>query len=324
MAAHVYLEGVPTHGERRLLEAAPEVEAALRSLLASMEARGGGYRGMGLLRLQGCGLLRVELRVDVRDALGANLLDAAAEAARPLLERSSGGRALMCILSNAARERLAGACMELPLTELAHACPPEVRPEELARRIVLASELAREDPERAVTHNKGIMNGITALALATGNDTRALEAAAHAWAAKEGRYRGLSRYSLGEGSRGAFLRGEIELPLPLAAVGGSVGFHPASAFALRIAGYPDGTRLARMAACLGLAQNLSALVALVGEGIQKGHMRLHARRLAYRAGARGAEITLLAERLTSGAAGTGITEARAILGELRSSHGARP
>jgi hydroxymethylglutaryl-CoA reductase len=243
--------------------------------------------------------VRVDLRIDVRDAMGANILNSAAEHLRPYLEQLCGGRALMCILGNAAEERRAGARFALPLEALPQAAGPQggMAPscKELARRIVSAGELAREDPQRAVTHNKGIMNGITSLALATMNDTRAVEAAAHAWAARDGRYRSLSSYRCD----GRTLEGELELPLPLATVGGAVGFHPASRLALKVLGRPDARRLARIAAALGLAQNLAALLALVSGGIQRGHMRYHAARLAYQAGARGGEVRLVAERLAA-------------------------
>jgi hydroxymethylglutaryl-CoA reductase len=166
------------------------------------------------------------------------------------------------------------------------------------------------------------MNGISALVLATGNDTRAAEAAAHAWAARDGRYRGLSSFTVEHSPEGDLLRGELELPLALGSVGGSVGFHPATAFSLRVLRRPSGSSLARIAVALGLAQNLAALAALVGAGIQQGHMRLHASRMAYRAGARGAEIPLLAAQLSSRIATQGrvdAAEARALLDELRAS-----
>ena len=326
MTAHVYLEGVSAEREERLRLVEAELESALAGCLRSMRGRGGGFRGMGVLRLPETGLVRVEIRVDVRDAMGANLLNTAAERARPLLEAESGGRALMCILSNSARHRLAGARFAMPVGNLGFVAPTGVPAPELARRVALASEAAREDPERAVTHNKGIMNGISALALATGNDTRALEAAAHAWACRDGRCRGLSRFTLVAGAAGPELRGEIELPLPLGSLGGSVGFHPASSFSLRLLGRPSAARLARIAASCGLAQNLAALLALTGEGIQKGHMRLHAARLAWRAGARGDEIPRLAALLASGLAERGSMdsgEAARLLEELRRPGGAR-
>jgi hydroxymethylglutaryl-CoA reductase len=322
MQAHVYLEGVTDEALERLQSVEPEIQELLHSLLAAMEARGGGYRGMAIVRLPQTRLVRVELSIDVRDAMGANLLNSAAERSRRLLERASGGSALMCILSNAARTRLAGASFRVPVDVLAHACPAGMSPGELARRLALASALAHEDPERAVTHNKGIMNGIAALALATGNDTRAVEAGAHAWASRDGRYRGLGTYAVEAAPQGPLLHGELELPLALGAVGGSVGFHPSTAFALRVLRRPTAESLARTAAALGLAQNLAALTALTGEGIQKGHMRLHASRLAWRAGARGAEIPALADRLADLIASgrpAGPEEARAALEALRAS-----
>jgi hydroxymethylglutaryl-CoA reductase len=297
MRAQVFLEGVPAGAEQGLPAAEGEIRRRLDALQPSLKARGGGFRGLEVLRLPESGTLRVDLRIDVRDAMGANILNRAAEHIRPFLEELCGGRALMCILGNAAEERRAGARFTVPLGALPLGGGPRGGPdlsrEELARRIVAAGELAREDAQRAVTHNKGIMNGITSLALATMNDARALEAAAHAWAARDGRYRALSFYRFD----GQSLEGELELPLPMAAVGGAVGFHPASRLALKVLGRPDGRRLARIAAALGLAQNLAALLALVSGGIQRGHMRYHAARLAYQAGARGAEVRLLAERL---------------------------
>jgi hydroxymethylglutaryl-CoA reductase len=311
MRAQVFLEKVPAGGELRVAPREAELRARLDELQASLRARGGGYRGLEVARLPETGLVRVDLLIDVRDAMGANILDTAAERLRPFLEELTGGKALLGILSNAARERRAGARFALPVELLsvgrgavekaataAAAASRDGRLEaqaEAARRIVLAAELAGEDPSRGVTHNKGIMNGISALALATMNDTRAIEAAAHAWAARDGRYRGLSRYSFD----GKTLEGSLELPLPFAAVGGAVGFHPASRLALAVLGNPDGPRLARIAAALGLAQNLAALLALVTGGIQRGHMKHHAARLAWRAGARGAEVRGVAERLAA-------------------------
>jgi hydroxymethylglutaryl-CoA reductase len=202
----------------------------------------------------------------------------------------------MCILSNACRDRRAGARFSLPLSRLAALGSGGIGAEEVARRIVLASEIAFQDEERAITHNKGIMNGISAVTLATMNDTRAVEAAAHAWAARSGSYRPLSRFVLAES--GQALEGEIELPLALGSLGGAVGFHPASRLSLRILGHPDARRLSRIAAALGLAQNFAAVLALVTGGIQRGHMRYHAARLAYQAGARGGEVRRVAEELS--------------------------
>jgi hydroxymethylglutaryl-CoA reductase len=293
MSAQVYLEGAPGGAVERVLAGEASLRAALSPVLASLERRGGGFRGLRASPLAGGGVLRVDLIVDVRDAMGANILNTAAETVRPLLERASGGRTLMAILTNESADRLAGARFRLEADRLAARLPEGMSPREAARRVAAASEVAQLDRARAVTHNKGIMNGITSLALATMNDTRAVEAAAHAWACRDGSYRGLSRYRL----EGDTLVGEIELPLALATVGGSVSFHPAARACLRVLGEPDSPGLCRIAAAVGLAQNFAALLALVTTGIQKGHMKLHAGRLAYEAGARGAEVRRVADAL---------------------------
>jgi hydroxymethylglutaryl-CoA reductase len=282
MAAQVFLEasgnqpcdpGLPG----KLLARAPEFQAALTDLLAGMTKRGGGWRGMDADWLDGLPVLRVQFHVDTRDAMGANLLNGCAERLRPALEQASGLKVLMAILSNAAHGRLAGASCRLPVGDLGRGACQGLP---FAERIALASRIASADPSRGITHNKGIMNGISALALATGNDTRAIEAAAHAWAARDGRYRSLSAWKI----EGDSLVGRLELPLPFAAVGGATGCHPAAALNLALAGADGATGLARAAAALGLAQNLAALQALVGEGIQAGHMKLHDRRSGWKSG----------------------------------------
>lgn len=312
MRAQLFLEGVPLKKEAEILAHEQDIRAELDAFQASLKSRGGGFRRMEACRLSGTRLVRVDLLIDVRDAMGANILNSAAERVRPLLERISGGRGLMCILSNASAERRAAARFALPVERLGAAGAGDYDGAEVARRLVLAADLAQEDPERAITHNKGIMNGISALAQATMNDTRAIEAAAHAWAARDGRYRGLSRYS----SDGKTLEGSLELPLAFGSVGGAVGFHPASRFSLKVLGRPDARRLARIAAALGLAQNLAALLALVTGGIQRGHMKYHCARLAYQAGARGEEIRRVAETLAQKQAYT-LKEAASELEELR-------
>jgi hydroxymethylglutaryl-CoA reductase len=271
MRAQVFLEGALPGAELEIERREAELRAGLEPLLASLGRRGGGYRGLALCRNEETGLLRVDLRIDVRDAMGANILDAAAERAASELEAMSGGRRLMCILSNDASERRAGASCRIPVGRLARA---SFSGEEAARRMVLASRAAETDPSRAVTHNKGVMNGVSALALATGNDFRAIEAAAHFWACRDGRYRGISGFRLVDGG----LEGWIELPLVFGSVGGAIGAQAATALALRLLRKPDGRGLSRIAAALGLAQNFAALFALVTEGIQAGHMKLHARK----------------------------------------------
>jgi hydroxymethylglutaryl-CoA reductase len=312
MSAQVFLEGVTTDGESRLQVCGPRVRDVLAPLLASLASRGGGFREVRVTRLPGTGAVRVDVLIDVRDAMGANRLNSAAEFLRPLVEQVSGGRVLMAILSNEARDRLAGARVEIPVDDLGIGLPSGMDGKEAARRIAAASAIAGEDPSRAVTHNKGIMNGITSLALATMNDARAVEAAAHAWASRTGRYTALSTWSVDSG----LLKGSLELPLALATVGGAVDFHPAARASLRILGQPGAPRLSRIAAAVGLAQNFAALRALVTHGIQKGHMHAHAARLAWRAGARGPEVRRLADAISR--AGTSDEPAaRALLARMR-------
>ncbi|HUI73274.1 MAG TPA: hydroxymethylglutaryl-CoA reductase, degradative [Spirochaetia bacterium] len=294
MTAQVFLEAVTAHGEQALSQCEADVRQALAGPLESLSRRGGGYRALHVARLPS-GVVTVDLVIDVRDAMGANRLNTAAESVRPLLERVSGGRVVMAILSNAASQRLAGARFTIPVERLEHGLPEGMSGQEAARRVAVASNIAQEDPSRAVTHNKGIMNGIASLALATMNDTRAVEAAAHLWAVRDGHYRGLSRYN----TDGRTLTGEIELPVALATVGGSIDFHPAGRACKRILGNPDARHLSRIAAAVGLAQNFAAVLALVTHGIQKGHMKYHAARLAYLAGARGAEVRRLAQELSA-------------------------
>jgi len=311
MTAQVFLEAVSAQGEQALSECEAELRQALAGPLESLSRRGGGYREFHLARLQS-GVVRVDLVIDVRDAMGANRLNTAAESVRPLLERVSGGHGVMAILSNAATQRLAGAEFAIPVERLEHGLPAGMSGQEAARRVAVASSIAQEDPARAVTHNKGIMNGIASLALATMNDTRAVEAAAHLWAVRDGHYRGLSQYR----TDGRSLTGRIELPVALATVGGSIEFHPAGRACKRILGNPDAQRLSRIAAAVGLAQNFAAVLALVTHGIQKGHMKYHAARLAYQAGARGAEVRRLAEEL-SFAEHMDAASAQALLASLR-------
>jgi hydroxymethylglutaryl-CoA reductase len=314
MTAQVFMEQVSAEGEARLRGCAEQVKHVLEKPLASLERRGGGFRGVQVHRLPRTRAVRLDVRIDVRNSMGANRLNTSAELLRPLCEQLSGGRVLMAILSNEARDRIAGAGVEIPFDLLSIGLPSGVDGKEAARRIAAASAVAQEDPSRAVTHNKGIMNGITGLACATMNDTRALEAAAHAWAARSGSYMGLSTWVV----EGSALMGNLELPLAMATAGGSVDFHPAARACLRILGSPDSPRLSRIAAAVGLAQNFAALRALVTSGIQQGHMRAHAARLAWRVGARGKEVRRIADGLSR--AGTlDEASARALLTRMRDS-----
>ena len=228
----------------------------------------------------------VHLIVDVLDAMGANAVNTMAEVIAPVLEKITGGEARLRIISNLATRRIVRAW--------ARADPADVGGEDIAKKIVEASILAEVDPYRAATHNKGIMNGIIAVALATAQDHRAIEAGAHAYAARNGSYKPLSTWELDEEG---MLVGAIELPLQVGIVGGATKVHPIARIALKILGVKTAKELAEIMAAVGLAQNLAALRALVHEGIQKGHMRLHAKNLAIMAGATGELIDKIAERM---------------------------
>jgi hydroxymethylglutaryl-CoA reductase len=238
-------------------------------------------------------MLVVHLHYDTRDAMGANAVNTAVEAIAPLLEQLSGGRAVLRILSNLADQRKVRTRCLVPASALAR---DGVSGYVVAERIVEANALAVVDPYRAATHNKGILNGIDPVVIATGNDWRGAEAGAHAFAARDGQYRSLTDWRL---TSTGDLVGEMELPLALGTVGGGTRAHPAAAVALRILGPRSARELAEVVASVGLAQNLSALRALVTEGIQPGHMALHARQLALAAGASGEHVLRIAEQLVA-------------------------
>jgi hydroxymethylglutaryl-CoA reductase len=228
----------------------------------------------------------VHLIVDVRDAMGANAVNTMVEAIAPLLEKITGGEARLRIISNHATRRTVRAWARTPAENVGGL--------EVARKIEDASILAEADPYRAVTHNKGIMNGIISVALATAQDHRAIEAGAHAYASRTGVYKPLSKWEVDEEG---FLNGYLELPLQVGTVGGATRVHPVSKIALKILGVNTAKELAEVMAAVGLAQNLAALRALVTEGIQRGHMRLHARNLAIMAGATGDLVDRVVERM---------------------------
>lgn len=251
----------------------------------------------------------VHLLVNVKDAMGANAVNTMAEAIAPLVERIAGGEVILRILSNLADRRLARSMVRVPKDVLGG--------EEVVDRIVRAYALAASDPYRAATHNKGIMNGITAVVLATGNDTRAVEAGAHAYAARNGRYTSLTTW---EKNKDGDLCGTLEIPLALGLIGGATAVHPKAKLSLEILGVKTATELAEIVAAVGLAQNLAALRALATEGIQKGHMKLHAKNIAIMAGATGETIDLVAERLVAGGK-IRVDRAKEILAELEKKGG---
>jgi hydroxymethylglutaryl-CoA reductase len=245
-------------------------------------------------------MLVVHLIYDCRDAMGANMVNTACEALAPVVQEITGGRVNLRILSNLADRRLARARCAIP----ASALTTEAYPGELvARRIVEAYAFAAVDPYRAATHNKGIMNGVDAVVMATGNDWRAIEAGAHAYAARDGVYRSLSTWSLvpgdAESGREPALVGSVALPLAVGIVGGATRVHPLARLALHIMGVASARELAEIIAAVGLAQNLAAIRALATEGIQRGHMALHARQIAIAAGAQPDEVDRLAAALVA-------------------------
>ncbi len=273
----------------RILARADEVDPVIRQL-------GGGARDLIVRVLPETPvgpMLVVHLVYDVRDAMGANAVNTACEALAPLIEEITGGRVGLRILSNLADRRLARAECRIPASALAFNDFPSER---VAQGIVEAWAFAAADPYRAATHNKGILNGIDAVAIATGQDWRAIEAGAHAYAARSGRYTSLSTWELdAEGN----LVGRLELPLAVGTVGGATRAHPAARVALKILGMQAARELAEVMVAVGLAQNLAALRALATEGIQKGHMALHARQVAIAAGAVGDEIEEVARRMVA-------------------------
>ncbi|MGT2772469.1 hydroxymethylglutaryl-CoA reductase, degradative [Streptococcus marimammalium] len=237
-------------------------------------------------------LLVVQVLIDTKEAMGANIVNTMTEALKPYLEILTNGKSLMAILSNYATESLVTATCAINYRFLNR---DKIKAKEFSERIVLASNFAKKDPYRASTHNKGIFNGIDAVCIATGNDWRAIEAGAHAYASKNGRYEGLTTWRLDEANEK--LLGEITLPLPLATKGGSIGLNPSVLVAFDILGNPDAKILASIVASVGLAQNFAALRALVTEGIQEGHMKLHARSLALLAGCLPNEVPFIVDLL---------------------------
>jgi hydroxymethylglutaryl-CoA reductase len=237
--------------------------------------------------------LVLHLIYDVRDAMGANAVNTACEQLAPLVERITGGRVHLRILSNLADRRIARARCTVPLSELSFS---DFRAEEVRNGIIDAWAFAASDPYRAATHNKGIMNGVDAVVIATGNDWRAIEAGAHAYAAHSGRYTSLSTWGSDEQGN---LVGTLEMPLAVGTVGGATRVHPSARAALRLMDVQTAAELAEIIVSVGLAQNLAALRALATEGIQRGHMTLHARQVAIAAGARGELVERLASQLVA-------------------------
>ncbi|SDH67743.1 hydroxymethylglutaryl-CoA reductase, degradative [Agrococcus jejuensis] len=295
MQAQVQLLGVAdVHAARaRILEREAEVLELANAQDPRLVEHGGGARRVDVRIIHGRDRthLVAHLVVDVRDAMGANAVNSMAEATAPLLASIAEGRHLLRILTNKADLRLARARVRIR--------PDDIGGPEVVANMLEAGALAHDDPYRAATHNKGIMNGVTAVVLATGNDTRAVEAGAHAHAARDGQYRSLSTW---ERDADGSLSATLELPMPVGLVGGATRSHPAAQAAVRMLEVTTADELARIVVSVGLAQNIGAVRALSAEGIQRGHMGLHARNVAVSAGASADEVDALAARIVAAGA----------------------
>lgn len=269
---------------------------------------GGGAKDLEVRVIQSSvgPMVITHLIVDVKDAMGANAVNTMAEAVAPFIEKLTGGKVLLRIISNLADKRLVRVWTKVPKEAVGG---PEV-----VDGIVYAWAFAASDPYRAATHNKGIMNGVVAVGLATGQDTRALEAGAHAYAARSGRYTTLSTWEKDEDGD---LIGYLEMPMAVGIVGGATRVNPIAKISLKILGVKSARELAEVMGSVGLAQNLAALRALVSEGIQKGHMKLHARQIAIAVGAQGEEVDkVVSEMVREGV--IRMDKAKEILSKLRS------
>ncbi len=289
MIGQIQLTGVsdPFGARMQILARREEILTLANKQDPTLVRLGGGAKDMEVRVLDSREpVVVVHLLVDCRDAMGANAVNTMAEAVAPLVEELTGGRVYLRIISNLAVYRLARARAVFGRETIGG--------EEVVEGILKAYAFAVSDPFRAVTHNKGVMNGITAVVLATGNDTRAVEAGAHAYASINGGYKPLTRYEM---NRDGDLVGTIELPLAVGLVGGATAVHPVAKANVKILGVKTARGLAEVMASVGLAQNFAALRALATEGIQKGHMALHARNIAVMAGAKGADIDRIAEQL---------------------------
>lgn len=297
----------PARARLVILEHRHEIEALCNDCDPTLLRLGGGFRDLEvrLIDAPSGTMVITHIVIDTRDAMGANAVNTMAERLAPKLAEWTGGRSLLRILSNLADRRVARARATWRCAEIGG--------EAVRDAMVEAFEFADADPYRAATHNKGIMNGVSAVVLATGNDTRAVEAGAHAFAAKDGRYRSLSRWEV---TREGDLAGTLEMPMAVGLVGGATRIHPTARALLAVLGVDSAERLARIIVAVGLAQNFGAMKALATDGIQKGHMALHAQNIAIAAGAAGGEVEqvarLLIERrsINADAAATVLAEIR--------------
>ncbi|WP_417681084.1 hydroxymethylglutaryl-CoA reductase, degradative [Roseibium sp.] len=292
MAAQIQLLGAsdPENVRLKVLERFDEIKEICDATDPLLLKFGGGFRDLDIRVVDSAEgpMTVVHIIVDTRDAMGANAVNSMAEALAPKLEEWTGARSLLRILTNLADRRVARVRAVWPLAEIGG--------EQVRDDMLSAYYFADADPYRAATHNKGIMNGISAVVLATGNDTRAIEAGAHAYAAKDGRYRSMTRWEKdGDGN----LVGILEMPMAVGLIGGATRIHPTAQANLKILGVKTADELARIIVAVGLAQNFGAMRALATTGIQKGHMALHAQNVALMVGAVGEEVDKVASELKS-------------------------
>ena len=290
MIGQVQVLGVkdPYAARMRLLQGKAEILQKANEQDPVLVSAGGGAKDLEakVIDTSRGQMLIAELHVDCRDAMGSNAVDTMAEAVAPTIERIAEGRVNLRIISNLAVKRLVRAWCRVP--------KEAVGGEEIVDGIVNASAFAAADPYRAATHNKGILNGIIGVVLATCNDHRGIEAGAHAYAARNGKYTSLSMWEKNENGD---LVGSIELPMAVGLIGGAVRTHPIAKITVKILGVKTANEFGEVLAAVGLAQNLGALRALASEGIQRGHMSLHARNIAVAAGATGELVDLVAEKM---------------------------
>ena len=318
MIGQVALKNIPDSSvaEKLIVAHQEQILQVANAAHPSIVKRGGGARRVSVRILPADDVegipafLVAHLHVETLEAMGANIINTMMEGVIPYLERLTGGEALMGILTNYATDCLATAECRIPSSLLGRG---SLSGDEVRDRLIEAYQFAYVDPYRAVTNNKGIMNGIDAIVLASGNDWRAISAGAHAYASRNGQYRSLTTWKKAENGD---LLGSLTLPLPIGAVGGSINFHPAAKMTKEILGYRSASELESIIASVGLAQNFSAIKALVTEGIQKGHMGLHSRSLAISAGAVGKEIEQLSERL-KGEKNMNLATAQTLLAQIR-------
>ena len=289
----LYQVADPEQAQEKIVSKKAELLELANQAYPSIVKRGGGARDLHVEQIKGeTDFLVVYLHIDTQEAMGANMLNTMLEALKPVLEELSQGQSLMGILSNYATDSLVTASCRIAFRYLN---PQKDQGREIAEKIALASQFAQADPYRSATHNKGIFNGIDAILIATGNDWRAIEAGAHAFASRDGRYQGLSQWTLD--MEREELVGEMTLPMPVATKGGSIGLNPRVALSHELLGNPSAKELAQIIVSIGLAQNFAALKALVSTGIQQGHMKLQAKSLALLAGASESEVAPLVEHL---------------------------